>query len=252
MDDWSSDGIYLRRSDNNAITSNFIYENYCCGIRITESDNNTVVANTIYNNLVGIFFGKKYQLSTDPSACSNIIVVNYLVNNNKYNSYDKYDCNRWFIVSDNVTGGNRYGDFDDPTEGCRDRDKDGICDFAYEIPGYKTIDTNPLTSHLAEGTITKSWSDSIKNKDLLNFSISVPSNVTILELRLDWDDSDNDLDLLLFDQNGNLVDKSESGSSNIEVVMVFAPETAVWNATVHGYKVAEGEKQIFKLEVLQF
>ena len=253
MKDWCSDGIYFEYSDNNIVISNHIYENYCCGVRIKKSDNNFLLFNSIQKNHVGIFLGKEYQYPYDLSACSNVIAANYLVDNNKYNAYDKNNCNQWFTVLDNASVGNQYGDFDEPREGCRDVDKDGICDFAYEIPGGNAIDKYPITTHaesyFAEGTVLDSWQDSIKNKVIWTVPIPVPSNITALGVRLTWDDPNSDLSLLLFNETGHAVDVSYNGGDSLEEnVRANNPAPGIWRAVVYAFHVREGESQEFKLE----
>lgn len=69
----------------------------------------------------------------------NLITGNLLIDNFLGDALDD-GTNRW----DNDTIGNRYGDFDEPAEGCADEDGDGICDVGREIPGGSNRDRFPL------------------------------------------------------------------------------------------------------------
>ncbi|NLE62227.1 MAG: hypothetical protein GX612_00110 [Bacteroidales bacterium] len=256
-------GILLKESSNNTITSNIIANNDGCGISIELSNKNRIISNFIFKNYIGIYI---YKGNIVPA--NNTLANNYLINNEKYNACDEYDegrnpKNKWYTKLDNITIGNRYGDFDEPKEGCRDVDKDGICDFAYEIPGDKTIDNYPISSQLVGGTITKYWNGSLKNKNYTLINMTVPSNVTLLSVSLTWDDSDSDFALFLFNQTGQLADVSSMDVDDVYweplnqddaelCVETINPESGIWKVVIYGYRVPEGREVTFKLEVLQF
>ncbi|HOO53245.1 MAG TPA: right-handed parallel beta-helix repeat-containing protein [Methanothrix sp.] len=271
MRDSIADAINLRESNGNIVLFNTLHHNNC-GIRVTSSKENGVVGNLIYKNIVGIYADYMY----DPT-CSNIFTHNRLTNNIEYNAYDHVDCskcnkycNQWCFIYDNITIGNQYGDFDEPREGCRDSNDDGFCDFAYEIPGGKLIDKNPIASQLieantlpsnfTEGTVIGSWQGTVDNKETWTGIIEVPANITMLKIRLTWDDPINSLALILFNETGEAVDASID--EDYESVEVFSHEVDMkvinpvpggssgkyfWRAYVYGYYVFQGA-QSFELK----
>ncbi len=58
--------------------------------------------------------------------------------NTESEAYDESGRNRW----DDGAAVNRYGDFDEPIEGCIA--SSGICNAAYEVPGGSSMDGYPL------------------------------------------------------------------------------------------------------------
>ncbi len=125
----NSSGI-LVLSDENVIRNNDASNNYV-GIRLVGSNNSTVQGNSACGNLE---FGVRLDGCT-----GNLITGNLLIDNFLGDAFDD-GTNRW----DNDTVGNRYGDFDEPAEGCADEDGDGICDVGREIPGGSNRDRFPL------------------------------------------------------------------------------------------------------------
>jgi len=159
-----------RSSNKNTITGNMILMNPT-GILMETSRGNSISDNNVTGNTVGVNIlnhndteairpienpGKyggvsiKYRPNADlesidvreaevvESATKNIIYNNSLVGNGD-NALDD-GVNQW----DNGTAGNHYDDHDEPAEGCRDRNRDGICDSIYRIPGGSAEDTKPL------------------------------------------------------------------------------------------------------------
>ncbi len=148
------DGIGLTESDDNIIRDNYAGRNLD-GIGIWGSDNNNIVGNNASNNdYVGIGLGhcskntivvnnasnNEYGLLLVHSN-DNLLYRNSLIDNIGCNAHDN-GANRW----DDGAIGNLYGDFDEPREGCRDGDHDGICNFAYEILGGSNVDEHPVAS----------------------------------------------------------------------------------------------------------
>jgi parallel beta-helix repeat protein len=240
-------GISLKESSNNTITSNSIKNNNGCGIKIWESNANYIINNYLEENYIGIYINS--------NSYPNYIANNHLLNNVEYNARDEYlkggNQNQWYVESDNLTIGNEYGDFNEPSEGCRDSDEDGICDFAYEIPGGNAIDKFPITtykeSYLEDGTIIGSWQDSVGNKVIWSINITIPSNITALGVILTWDDPNSDLALLLFNETGYAADASYNHNME-ENVKANNPAHGIWRVIVYGYHVQEGEAQEFDLE----
>ena len=115
------------------------------GMRIM-SNNSTVFGNTAYGNKYGIYC---------TSHTGNRIYMNSLVKNN-ISAYDG-GSNNWYAdtgAENGIAGlapaqravGNRYSDFNQPSQGCNDTNKDGICDSPYKISGGSNVDKYPLTS----------------------------------------------------------------------------------------------------------
>jgi parallel beta-helix repeat protein len=117
-------------SDECVIRKNDASNNYI-GIHLVGSKNCTVQGNVASGNL-------EYGLRLD--GCSgNMIYENEMMKNFLGNAFDN-GTNFW----DDGAVGNRYGDFDDPDEGCRDEDGDGLCDSSREIPGGSNRDRFPI------------------------------------------------------------------------------------------------------------
>jgi nitrous oxidase accessory protein len=164
----ANDGISLERSFNNILDGNSIRGNRD-GIHMEFSRANTVKSNEISGNLYGIYIsnsndsrsitynGKgskgvsiKYHpveansnhdvSKIDPSFSSNLIFKNNLTDNEE-NAYDN-GFNHW----DNGSVGNSYSDFNSRPQGCTDRNKDGICDSSYKVPGRSQEDHFPKAS----------------------------------------------------------------------------------------------------------
>ncbi|KQC14251.1 MAG: hypothetical protein APR56_00240 [Methanosaeta sp. SDB] len=116
-------------SDDCVIRNNDASNNYI-GIHLQGCRNCTVQSNIASGNL-------EYGLRLD--GCSgNLVSENQMINNFLGNALDD-GTNFW----DDGTVGNRYGDFDEPDEGCTDEDGDGICDSGREIPGGSNRDRFP-------------------------------------------------------------------------------------------------------------
>ncbi len=164
----ANDGISLESSINNILDGNSIRGNRD-GIYMELSRANTVRSNEISGNLYGIYIynnndsgsiisnGKgskrvsiKYHpveensnhdvSKIDPNFSSNRIYKNNLTDNEE-NAYDN-GFNHW----DNGSVGNSYSDFNSRYQGCTDRNKDGICDSSYKVPGRSNEDHFPKAS----------------------------------------------------------------------------------------------------------
>ncbi|MDD4776492.1 MAG: NosD domain-containing protein, partial [Syntrophomonas sp.] len=161
-------GILLAHSDNNQIWGNYAGRNEK-GISIETSRGNTIHANNLTGNALGISissynfsesivkggkgatiqYGSSkevavYNISeaskSAPLPGANILYDNLLQDN----SQDSFDDghNQW----DNDTVGNHYSNFDSREQGCKDRNRDGICDSGYSIPGGSNEDRYPIAS----------------------------------------------------------------------------------------------------------
>jgi len=139
-------GVYLETSYGNEICFNRISEN---GEGIHMARNNVSESITA-SDTGGVSI--KYQPKTETSTLKvseigfagaykdNLVYGNELLENGQ-NAYDDGD-NLWYSENE----GNHYDDFDAIEEGCRDRNKDGFCDSAREIPGGSSIDEYPIAS----------------------------------------------------------------------------------------------------------
>ncbi len=141
-------GVYLETSYGNEISYNRITEN---GEGIHMARNNLSESIT-ESDTGGVSI--KYQPKTETSTSTlkvseigfagaykdNLIYGNELLENGQ-NAYDDGD-NLWY----DGKRGNHYDDFDAIEEGCRDRNRDGVCDSSREIPGGSSIDKYPVAS----------------------------------------------------------------------------------------------------------
>ena len=161
-------GILLAYSDNNQVWGNNARGNGN-GIAIETSRGNTIHANNLMENGVGISIsnynfsesiikGSKgvsiqsgsseevavyniSEASKSPSLPSTNILYDNVLQDNRQDSFDD-GRNQW----DNGTAGNHYSNYDSREEGCKDRNRDGICDSSYSIPGGSNEDKWPLAS----------------------------------------------------------------------------------------------------------
>lgn len=161
-------GILLAYSDNNQVWGNYARGNGN-GISIETSRGNSIHANNLIENAVGIIIsnynfsesiikGSKgvsiqsgsseevavyniSEASKSPSLPSTNILYDNVLQDNRQDSFDD-GRNQW----DNGTAGNHYSSYDSREEGCKDRNRDGICDSSYSIPGGSNEDKWPLAS----------------------------------------------------------------------------------------------------------
>lgn len=160
-------GILLDHSDSNQVWGNYASGNGF-GIAIDTCRANTINSNNLTGNKIGINItnnnirdsvvnrGKGISIeyksssqseaysidknSTVVSVESNLIFDNNL-QDNELNAYDDGN-NRW----DNDKSGNHYSSYDSREQGCKDRDRDGICDKSYSISGGRNVDELPKAS----------------------------------------------------------------------------------------------------------
>ncbi len=163
-------GIMLEHSNGNQIWGNNIVMNRD-GISIQTSRSNVVKTNNMTMNKIGINISN-YNFSESISASSsgngkgvsikyrpaggatgyninrtstvspgtNLLYQNNLQDNDR-NAFDD-GSNQW----DNGKVGNHYNSYDAREEGCKDRNRDGICDSGYSIPGGRNVDKFPKAS----------------------------------------------------------------------------------------------------------
>ncbi len=117
-------------ADDCVIRDNDASNNYIA-IHLVGCKNCTVQGNAASGNL-------EYGIRLD--GCSgNLVFENEMIKNFLGNAFDD-GTNFW----DDGTVGNRYGDFDEPAEGCIDADGEGLCDSGRDIPGGANRDRFPL------------------------------------------------------------------------------------------------------------
>lgn len=180
-------GILLIHSNNNQVWGNYASMNRN-GISIQTSRGNTVNANNLTGNEMGINIsnnnlsesitelGKgvsiKYSSSsqlttynigknsTSSSPGANLLYQNNLQDNGQ-NAFDD-GHNQW----NNDKVGNHYSNYDAREQGCKDRNRDGICDSSYSIPGGDNADQLPqaspeaILSYKSNGSMgSKLWID---------------------------------------------------------------------------------------------
>ncbi|MHB0914771.1 MAG: right-handed parallel beta-helix repeat-containing protein [Thermoleophilia bacterium] len=115
-------GIALVYSHSNNIVRN-ICSNNGVGIYLADSSNNRIVANDVIHNQFGIYL----QYSS--------------TNNAVYNNVSIENGTQMVSISPNVVnqappvGGNYWGDYDEPDEGCNDVNGDSYCDEPYVFSG---------------------------------------------------------------------------------------------------------------------
>jgi parallel beta-helix repeat protein len=118
----SEAGIKVLSSDNR-IEGNNVSNNFN-GLLIQGGRNNTITNNIVDGNLG---FGIRLERAMDN------MISNNSLEDNSHNSFDS---------GSNLWDHNRYGDYDLPEEGCRDRG-DGICQKGYTVPGGLNVDAGP-------------------------------------------------------------------------------------------------------------
>jgi serine protease AprX len=65
--------------------------------------------------------------------------------------------------------------------------------------------------------------------------LQVPNGLTALRVRVDWGNPAYDLDLYVYDPDGNLAGSSTQGTSSFEEVAIPAPKAGTWKVEVQGY-----------------
>lgn len=147
------DGLCLELdSDGNQVSHNNASYNDLSGIIVRSSRDNLIENNEMAKNREGIFLeGSSNTIVRSNNASynvgginlnyyswENILYANQLIGNAEYEAYDESGRNQW----DDGAAGNRYGDFDEPSEGCIT--SNGICNAAYEVRGGSSMDRYPL------------------------------------------------------------------------------------------------------------
>ena len=160
-------GFSLIHSNNNQVWGDYSSLNRY-GISIQTSRGNIIKANNLTKNKIGINISN-YNLSESVTSKgkgvsieyrSSSLTTNYYINKNSTssspginflyqnnlqdNGQNAFDDghNQW----DNGKSGNHYSDYDSREQGCKDRNRDGICDSGYAIPGGHNVDNLPKAS----------------------------------------------------------------------------------------------------------
>ncbi len=172
MTDNKKGGILLVHANNNQVWGNNASMNWD-GISFQTSRGNTIKANNLIRNKMGINIsninlsesvtakgkgkgkgvsiayvsGKQStpysigQNSTNSSSAGANLLYQNDLQDNIQNAFDD-GYNQW----DNDLAGNHFGDYDAREQGCNDRNRDGICDSGYSIPGGRNVDRMPTAS----------------------------------------------------------------------------------------------------------
>ncbi|MGA9099584.1 MAG: NosD domain-containing protein [Methanotrichaceae archaeon] len=141
----SGSGISIETSRDNTIDSNNLTRNEM-GINISNNDISESI--TPHGKGVSIKYGSTSKLATyniGMNSTSSSTGVNLIYNNNlQDNGQNAFDDgnNQW----DNGKVGNHYSNYDAYEQGCTDRNRDGICDNSYSIPGGHNVDRLPKAS----------------------------------------------------------------------------------------------------------
>jgi hypothetical protein len=164
-------GILLVHANNNQVWGNNAGMNWN-GISVETSRGNTILANNLTRNKMGINIsninlsesitakgkgkGKGVSIayvsgqlatynigqnSTNSSSTGANLLYQNNLQDNIQNAFDD-GYNQW----DNEKIGNNFSDYDDREHGCNDRNRDGICDSGYSIPGGRNVDKMPKAS----------------------------------------------------------------------------------------------------------
>lgn len=161
------DGILLVHSNNNLIWGNNVSTNNN-GISIETSIGNIVRSNNLTKNGLGINISsnsmsesitshgkgvsikyasasKSTAYNIDKNSTGSSPNINFIYQNNlDDNIQSAFDDgnNQW----DSGKEGNHFSNYDAYEQGCTDRNRDGICDSGYNIPGGRNVDKLPKAS----------------------------------------------------------------------------------------------------------
>ena len=145
----NQDGVSIQTSRGNVVKANNLTMNKI-GINISNYNFSESIRASTSGNGKGVSIkyrttdgATSYNIdknSTSLSPDSNFIYQNNLLYNDKSAFDDGY--NQW----DNGKVGNHYSSYDAREQGCKDRNRDGICDSGYIIPGGHGVDKLPKAS----------------------------------------------------------------------------------------------------------
>jgi len=166
----TQDGIYLKRSSNNDITSNIIENNNANGISLTTySDSNEFIENTINNNGLN---GIKLIYSS-----SNIFHDNELISNDV--GIDLHQLSNSNIFYDNSFSDNKVNNAFDACSNSWHSGSTGNCwddyseeDETYDIPGGSNQDEHPTNCYLQDkpvAQITSIYPNPAEDGDSVHF-----------------------------------------------------------------------------------
>jgi parallel beta-helix repeat protein len=139
---WNDDGIAIQTSRENTIRANNVTKNGRGIVIINRNDSESITASG-----KGVSIKYRPEVSSynasqikPGSYGSNVLYGNRLMENGE-NARDD-GSNQWY----DGRKGNRYSNYDEHGEGCKDRNKDGVCDAGFSIPGGSCVDRHPLAS----------------------------------------------------------------------------------------------------------
>ena len=111
---------------------------------LVQSSNNTILNNVAYGNYYGIYVRPGY---TNNTFIANDLIYNRVAakdeGENLWNGILQAEGQQSLAESavENQMRGNHYSDFDEPKEGCKDLNNDGLCDRRKKIDGGRSIDS---------------------------------------------------------------------------------------------------------------
>jgi len=101
---------------------------------------------------------------------------------------------------------------------------------------------------ILENTSRQRMEGSVINDSNWSRVVDVTDNTRRLSIELTWDESRSDLDLYLYNPNGELAGKSE-GYDVIESLEIPNPKPGPWKVNIYGFEVPRGRDQKFRLAV---
>jgi serine protease AprX len=125
------------------------------------------------------------------------------------------------------------------------RVNDGMEDVDIIIPVSVNVICDTIKTEHVTGTIDEDYYyDTIKSEfpfggDWVYYTLSVPST-TNLNLSLDWTNTQNDLDLILFNPNGTL--KNVSGDNKPELITVENPSAGYWTVAINAWELKTAQE----------
>jgi parallel beta-helix repeat protein len=183
---FQEDGISIRPSshDNEISYCKISDSFYSSGIRLEDTYSNIIHNCDISYCYIG-FYGLK-------GCINNIFYQNNLFENRKYNyKFDMVDgvnSNMWY--NEDLKQGNYWDDFDEPREGARDDNRDGIVDSSYTL-GNNNVDNYPLIDKYGTPTppsVTGLVKGQYCKTHTYNFTTYDPDNDQIY-FYIDWGDN---------------------------------------------------------------
>ena len=110
-----------------------------------------------------------------------------------------------------------------------------------ELPA-RVANTIKSTSTSGEWVYLGQFSDSVADNEWDYWQFDAPSGTTRIYVYLSWSDSNNDLDLYMWDHDWNQVDNSIQVNTNWEEIDYTTAYKARWYLGVYGYDVSGSQQ----------